>query len=150
MVPVIILGGIYGGIMTPTEAAAVSALYGLLVGCFVYREINLSNITGCVMEACSTSAIVIVLIAMARDTYRTPLEALAIVGSRVLRHAVCDMTPAELDVVLASLERQGYITPYEDTDGTVGRRIGILNREHAQEGPWKAWRLNIDGKETGR
>lgn len=65
MVPVIILGGIYGGIMTPTEAAAVSALYGLLVGCFVYREINLSNITGCVMEACSTSAIVIVLIAMA-------------------------------------------------------------------------------------
>ena len=53
-------------------------------------------------------------------------------------------------MVLASLERQGYITPYEDTDGTVGRRIGILNREHAQEGPWKAWRLNIDGKETGR
>lgn len=92
----------------------------------------------------------LVLIAMARDTYRTPLEALVIVGSRVLRHAVCDMTPAELDVVLASLERQGYITPYEDTDGPVGRRIGILNREHAQEGPWKAWRLNIDGKETGR
>lgn len=65
MVPVIILGGIYGGIMTPTEAAAVSALYGLLVGCFVYKEINLSNITGCMMEACSTSAIVIVLVSMA-------------------------------------------------------------------------------------
>lgn len=92
----------------------------------------------------------LVLIAMTRDTYRTPLVALAIVGSRVLRHAVCDMTPAELDVVLASLERQGYITPYEDTDGPVGRRIGVLNREHAQEGPRKAWRLNIDGKETGR
>ncbi len=92
----------------------------------------------------------LVLIAMARDTYRTPLEALAIVGSRVLRHAACDMTPAELDAVLASLERQGYITPYEDTDGPVGRRIGILNRKHAQEGPWKAWRLNIDGKETER
>lgn len=65
MVPVIILGGIYGGIMTPTEAAAVSALYGLIIGCFVYKEINLSNITSCVMDACSTSAIVIVLIAMA-------------------------------------------------------------------------------------
>ena len=65
MVPVIILGGIYGGIMTPTEAAAVSALYGLFVGCFVYREINLHNITGCMIEACSTSAIVIVLVAMA-------------------------------------------------------------------------------------
>ena len=49
----------------------------------------------------------LVLIAMARETYRTPLEALAIVGSRVLRHAACDMTPSELDAVLASLERQG-------------------------------------------
>ena len=71
-------------------------------------------------------------------------------GSRVLRHTACDMTPAELDAVLASLERQGYITPYEATYGPVGRRIGILNREHAQEGPWKAWRLNIDGKEAER
>ena len=77
-------------------------------------------------------------------------EGLGHIAPALLRHAVCDMTPAELDVVLASLERQGYITPYEDTDGPVGRRIGILNREHAQEGPWKAWRLNIDGKETGR
>ncbi len=65
MVPVIILGGIYGGIMTPTEAAAVSALYGLFVGCFVYKEINSRNITGCLIEACSTSAIVIVLVSMA-------------------------------------------------------------------------------------
>ncbi|WP_415519055.1 MAG: TRAP transporter large permease subunit [Desulfovibrio aminophilus] len=65
MVPVIILGGIYGGIMTPTEAAAVAALYGLVVGVFVYREINLKNIVPCFMEACSTSAVVIILMAMA-------------------------------------------------------------------------------------
>ncbi|RYD05909.1 hypothetical protein N752_06605 [Desulforamulus aquiferis] len=65
MVPVIILGGIYGGLMTPTEAAAVSAFYGLIVGVFIYKEINLKNITQCFMDACSTSAIVIVLMAMA-------------------------------------------------------------------------------------
>ncbi|ABO51260.1 TRAP dicarboxylate transporter, DctM subunit [Desulforamulus reducens MI-1] len=65
MVPVIILGGIYGGFMTPTEAAAVSAFYGLIVGVFVYKEINLKNITECFMEACSTSAVVIVLMSMA-------------------------------------------------------------------------------------
>ena len=65
MVPVIILGGIYGGFMTPTEAAAVSAFYGLLVGVFIYKEINLKNIVPCFMEACSTSAVVIVLMAMA-------------------------------------------------------------------------------------
>ena len=65
MVPVIILGGIYGGFMTPTEAAALAAFYGLVVGVFVYRELNLSNLMPSFMEACSTSAIVIVLMAMA-------------------------------------------------------------------------------------
>lgn len=65
MVPVIILGGIYGGLMTPTEAAALAAFYGLIVGLFVYRELNLRNIVSCFMDACSTSAIVIILMAMA-------------------------------------------------------------------------------------
>jgi C4-dicarboxylate transporter DctM subunit len=65
MVPVIILGGIYGGLMTPTEAAAVSAFYGLIIGVFVYRELNLGNLGACFMEACSTSAIVIILMSMA-------------------------------------------------------------------------------------
>ena len=38
MMPVIILGGIYGGVFTPTEAAAVAAVYGLFVGVFIYRS----------------------------------------------------------------------------------------------------------------
>ena len=38
MVPVIVLGGIYGGIMTPTEAAAIAAFYGLIVGLFCIRK----------------------------------------------------------------------------------------------------------------
>ncbi len=65
MVPVIVLGGIYGGLMTPTEAAAVAALYGLLVGVFVYKEINFKKMLECCIEACSTSSIIIVLMAMA-------------------------------------------------------------------------------------
>lgn len=40
MTPVIILGGIYGGIFTPTEAAAVAVFYGLFVGIFIYRTID--------------------------------------------------------------------------------------------------------------
>ena len=40
MAPVVILGGIYGGIFTPTEAAAVAIFYGLFVGVFIYRTIN--------------------------------------------------------------------------------------------------------------
>ncbi len=65
MVPIIVLGGIYGGLMTPTEAAAVAALYGLVVGMFVYREITLKKLLHCCVEACSTSSIIIVLMAMA-------------------------------------------------------------------------------------
>lgn len=65
MVPVIVLGGIYGGLMTPTEAAAVAALYGLVVGVFFYREIKLEGVATCCVDACSTSSIIIVLMAMA-------------------------------------------------------------------------------------
>ncbi|MCR5536669.1 MAG: TRAP transporter large permease [Succinivibrio sp.] len=40
LAPVIILGGIYGGVFSPTEAAAVAVIYGLFVGCFIYKTIN--------------------------------------------------------------------------------------------------------------
>ena len=46
MVPVIILGGIYGGIFTPTEAAAVAGVYSLFVGLFVYRELRWDTLRG--------------------------------------------------------------------------------------------------------
>lgn len=65
MVPVIILGGIYGGYMTPTEAAAISAMYGLLVGIFVYKGITKENFFSVCVECCTTSAVIIFLIAMA-------------------------------------------------------------------------------------
>ncbi|MDO5537624.1 MAG: TRAP transporter large permease, partial [Desulfovibrionaceae bacterium] len=65
MVPVIILGGIYGGVMTPTESAAIAAIYGLLVGIFVYKGINRSNFVTIMVDCCVTSAAVIMLQAMA-------------------------------------------------------------------------------------
>ncbi len=65
LVPIIVLGGIYGGLMTPTEAAAVAAMYGLLVGVFVYRELNFSSLYRCCVESAQTSAIIIMLMAMA-------------------------------------------------------------------------------------
>jgi C4-dicarboxylate transporter DctM subunit len=66
MVPVIVLGGIYSGLMTPTEAAAVAAFYGLIVGMFVYKGLNRHNIIPTMLEICSTSAIIIILMAMAK------------------------------------------------------------------------------------
>ncbi|MBD5136052.1 MAG: TRAP transporter large permease subunit [Lachnospiraceae bacterium] len=65
MVPVIVLGGIYGGIMAPTEAAAVSAFYGLIVGLFLYREMSFKGMCVACVEACETSSVIILLMAMA-------------------------------------------------------------------------------------
>ena len=60
--PLIILGGIYGGIFTPTEAAAVAAVYGFIVGVFVYKELNFKDAFDTIRGAClTTSTIVIVM-----------------------------------------------------------------------------------------
>lgn len=65
MVPVIILGGIYGGIMTATEASAVAALYGLFVGIFVLRGIDRHNIVEIIVECVVMCAAVMLIVAMA-------------------------------------------------------------------------------------
>ncbi len=65
LVPIIVLGGIYGGIMTPTEAAAIAAIYGLIVGMFIYKEINLKTLWSTTLESTKMSAVIIMLMAMA-------------------------------------------------------------------------------------
>lgn len=65
MVPIIILGGIYGGIFTPTESAAVSAIYALLIGIFLYKEITWKDFFEICKDAAVTTAQVLVLIASA-------------------------------------------------------------------------------------
>ena len=44
--PVVILGGIYGGLFTPTEAAGVACIYAIVISMFVYREITLAGAVG--------------------------------------------------------------------------------------------------------
>jgi tripartite ATP-independent transporter DctM subunit len=65
LMPVIILGGIYGGIFTPTEAAAVSAVYGLVVGIFIYKSINLKDVYGLLVDSASQTSVVMLITATA-------------------------------------------------------------------------------------
>jgi C4-dicarboxylate transporter DctM subunit len=58
MMPVIILGGIYGGIFTPTEAAAVAAFWGLFVGLFIYRELKVQELPKLFTSAIISTAVV--------------------------------------------------------------------------------------------
>ena len=62
MMPVIILGGIYGGIFTPTEAAVVAVVYGLFIGFFVYREIRVSNLKTVFVNTAVSTAIIMLII----------------------------------------------------------------------------------------
>ncbi|WP_426350357.1 TRAP transporter large permease [Alloiococcus sp. CFN-8] len=61
--PVIILGGIYSGIMTPTESAAVAVVYSFIVGMFVYRELKPSHVIPIFLDSAKSSALVLFIIA---------------------------------------------------------------------------------------
>ena len=59
---VIVLGGIYAGLFTPTEAAAVSAVYAFVVAVFVYRDLNLSDIPKVLLSSANMSAMILYII----------------------------------------------------------------------------------------
>lgn len=65
MAPVIILGGIYCGVFTPTEAAAVAVAYGLFVGFFVYKELTLAELPEILIGSVKSTAVVIFVVAAA-------------------------------------------------------------------------------------
>ncbi|MEQ8292238.1 MAG: TRAP transporter large permease [Roseovarius sp.] len=63
--PVIILGGIFSGFFTPTEAAAVACLYALVVGMVIYREIRFRDLPGIVLQSARTTGSALVIVAIA-------------------------------------------------------------------------------------
>lgn len=63
--PVIILGGIYSGLFTPTEAAGVSVVYALFVGVFVYKEIKFKDLGKMFLSAAMTSSVVMYIMGCA-------------------------------------------------------------------------------------
>ncbi len=65
LMPVIILGGIYGGFFTPTEAAAVSVVYGLFVGVFIYKTVRIKELYAIIIDSASTTATVMFITAAA-------------------------------------------------------------------------------------
>jgi len=62
MLPFIVLGGIYGGIMTPTEAAAVAVIYAIPTGMFVYKGLTLRGLWDSLVESAVTTGVVMVML----------------------------------------------------------------------------------------
>lgn len=65
LAPIVILGGIYLGIFTPTEAAAVAVIYGLLAGFCIYRNLTLKKLFQILGESAVTTAVVMIIVALA-------------------------------------------------------------------------------------
>jgi C4-dicarboxylate transporter DctM subunit len=122
MMPVIILGGIYSGVFTPTEAAAVAVIYSAIVGSFIYRDIKLKDYVDILTSSASVSAMImfIILAASAFSWYLTsqsiPQEVAAWIISVApepwmfllavnvrLRSVGCFMEPNSAILVLAPL-----------------------------------------------
>lgn len=59
---VVVFGGIYGGVFTPTEAAAVSALYGFIVSVFIYKDLKLGDVPRVLKDAANMSAMLMYII----------------------------------------------------------------------------------------
>ncbi len=66
LMPIIILGGIYGGVFTPTESAIVAAVYGILVGKFVYKELTIASLMKQIKATARNSATLMFLVATAQ------------------------------------------------------------------------------------
>ncbi len=65
MMPVIILGGIYAGIFTPTEAAAVAAVYGAFVGLFIYKELKFKDLPKTLLSAAKSTTMIMFVVGAA-------------------------------------------------------------------------------------
>lgn len=66
LMPVIILGGIYSGIFTPTESAAVACVYALIISCFVFKELDFKGIYSVLVDSCISSAVVLFIVSMSQ------------------------------------------------------------------------------------
>jgi C4-dicarboxylate transporter DctM subunit len=65
LMPVIILGGIYSGVFTPTEAAGVAVIYGFIVGFFIYRELDLKAIKKMLIDSAIMTSVCMIILGMA-------------------------------------------------------------------------------------
>jgi tripartite ATP-independent transporter DctM subunit len=97
LLPIIILGGIFGGIVTATEGAALAVIAALFVGLAIYRELDLKHLRAAIMEGGVQTAVVMLLVATSAllGTYLTEVQA-----PQALARAVSDFTSNKWAILL--------------------------------------------------
>lgn len=94
LVPFLILGGIYGGVFTPTEAAAIAVIYAIPVGWFVYRELDARKIVRALIDAATTTGVIMIILVF------------SFVASRIF---TLERIPQELTVLLMDSFQSKYM-----------------------------------------
>jgi len=94
LMPVVILGGIYGGVFTPTEAAAVAVLYSIPVGFLIYRGLTLRSFGRALIDAATTTGVIMIILLF------------ALVASRLFTMA---RIPHQLTALIVGISDNKYI-----------------------------------------
>ncbi len=68
LMPIIILGGIFGGIFSPTESAAVAVVYALLISFFVYKDITLKDFGTILVDSCVSTATILMMVGLSKSS----------------------------------------------------------------------------------
>lgn len=63
LLPIIILGGIYSGLLTPTESASVAVVWALIAGLFIYKELTIKDLVPIILDSAKSSAMVLFIVA---------------------------------------------------------------------------------------
>lgn len=89
MMPIIVLGGIYAGFFTPTEAAAVAIVYSLIIGMFIYKELDVKKLFEVAKKSVVTSSMIMLIISAATifSWYLTYQQIPTQVASEILKFA---------------------------------------------------------------
>lgn len=131
--PFIILGGIYGGYVTPTEAAAVAAVVSILLGLFVYRELKLRNLAEALVRTAETTGSIILilmfsfLISRIMASERVPQElseavqgfAMSPIGAILLTNLVLIIAGALMDDVSCTVVVAPLFLPLMESSGVT-------------------------------
>lgn len=112
LIPVIILGGIYGGIFTPTEAAVVACDYGLIIGIFVYKELKLKDIPRIFAESASTTGYCLIIMGAAQSFAKMiALEQVPILLGNLLSNFVSTATMSLLVIMVVMIVVGFFMEP---------------------------------------
>jgi C4-dicarboxylate transporter DctM subunit len=120
LMPVIILGGIYSGVFTPTEAAGVAVIYGFIVGVFIYRELDLKAIKKMLIDSAIMTSVCMIIMGMAAPfgwvitAEQIPLkiaEAFSIFQSKYTFLLACNFLFLLIGCFMSSLAALIIVTP---------------------------------------